>query len=534
MLVEFDTLIEQLGHLLTDPAYVECYNELQQKKRDIELLKVLPVTQGSEEDQNIQKQLQAIEKHINEIPQQFDFVNRINEKALITNIYCSPYLIITAPSGYGKTRLLRTVKAQLAEQKWLCIHLALSRERVYTIQEITQNILQQLSMGRPVNLDKFLPEQCGRLVGRGVLNALQSSFKDVIFILDEAESLQKEVTTHWLTLLLSVRAIINNANPPIHLRMIVAGRYLTHWKQFNSFPKFEFLSLTPFDFPSVHETVDNFATKNALNMQPSYNQNFAAHLMYLTGGYPLGLVGILRQDYCLEIQLVAEKQVAYYRQFVRPVVLNIQRKISVNSRKIFKNLSIFRMYNTKLLQKIIDAEFVPYNDNATDLENDLATTYLVHRKNGFIQDDIVRRLFAIQLRMKVGNKKFAQLCQQAQNLYEEYLRETSYYTHSVALEALYQELQYKYYDGDQTLEARKALLNAFFNKDGILQKYLNMLVRKEEKYDILKNLQDVLQKGKDWEFRFTLNFFMRRDEHYTDEPYQRLLQEIDRFMNSFQ
>ena len=46
--------------------------------------------------------------------------------------------------------------------------------------------------------------------------------------------------------------------------------------------------------------------------------------------------------------------------------------------------------------------------------------------------------------------------------------------------------------------------------------------RQEEQYALNQVLEE------DWEFRFTVNYYLRQDQ-YNEEPYDRLLQEVDRF-----
>jgi hypothetical protein len=181
-----------------------------------------------------------------------------------------------------------------------------------------------------------------------------------------------------------------------------------------------------------------------------------------------------------------------------------------------------------LLEKFIKEKVIPYHKNVDNLEKELMSTYLAERKDGFIQSDIIRRILAIKLRKEDGKGAFIELCGKAKQIYEKYLKETIYSPHAVALECLYQELQLAYYQSDQTLGARKAIRRRFFATNGILQKYLKLLVNKPDAHDIMANFEKILQDRVDWEFQFTLNFFLR-EEHYTDQPYQDMLREVETF-----
>ncbi len=73
-----------------------------------------------------------------------EFMDRLNEMHYITNIYCPPYLLLSAPMEYGKTRLVQAVTERLQKQNWFCIHVELWRQKPYSVKELTYNILQEL------------------------------------------------------------------------------------------------------------------------------------------------------------------------------------------------------------------------------------------------------------------------------------------------------------------------------------------------------------------------------------------------------
>ena len=117
-------------------------------------------------------------------------------------------------------------------------------------------------------------------------------------------------------------------------------------------------------------------------------------------------------------------------------------------------------------------------------------------------------------------------------MYFDYLMKTTYQPESVALEGLYQEIQATYYKKEQTSDARQEMRRQFFATDGTLQRYLQLLTQKDNAYDILSNFLSILKERKDWELQFMLNFCMRQDEHYTDVPYDKLLIEVEQFVNN--
>lgn len=459
-----------------------------------------------------------------------EFVDRVNEIAFITNIYCPPYLLISAPAGYGKSRLLENAKERFQQQDWLCLYLKLSRDKQYSVQELAHLLLQEIGVQGSRHFDLSTPENAGDAVSWNILNTQKHGQKNITILIDEAEALDESSVKQLLNRFLpAFKEGINIVEPALRLRLICAGRQLAHWKQWGEKLPLELLALTPFDFPAVYETVRKFVAISDIKRNADYQQDFAAYLMYFTGGHPGCIMEFLLKNYGSNISGFIENESGYYQKIVKPVIEEIQDHIPEDLQTIFERLSVFRMYNSPLLQKIIDGKIIDYKGNAIRLERALIATNLVNRRSGFVQDDIVRRLFAIKLR-EGNNTAFIDLCREAQQIIESYVQETNYHFDSVTLEALFQELQLGYYTSDQTAQSRQILAQQFFAQDGIVQKYLDILLHKPDTYDSLQNLLHILQRQDDWEFQFTLNFFLRRSDHYTDEPYQRLLHAVEQFI----
>jgi hypothetical protein len=259
----------------------------------------------------------------------------------------------------------------------------------------------------------------------------------------------------------------------------------------------------------------------------------AAHLMHITGGHPGCMAKIMeRTEFVTPVEECFEKYEDRDEEIVKAVAQDIRKSIPDPLRNTFDVLSIFRRYNCCLLQKIIDEKLIEYKGDVKSLEEDLTSTYLVRRKSdGFIQDEIARRLLAIRL-YRDEPDHFNTLCKKAKQIYEQDLQDSqkpTYRPELIALEGLYQELQIVYYQGEQTLAERKHLYKAFFADNGILRRYLKILAGKPDVSDIRGNFITLLEdKDGDWEFQFTVNFFLR-DEHYNDNPYEEMLRQVKSF-----
>ncbi len=464
---------------------------------------------------------------------EIEFVNRLNEIAFITNIDCPPYLLLSAPMGYGKTRLLKAVKDALQKQKWLCVHLELLRTNTYSFEELTTQILQQLGEQDTKKSDVTTPQRTGTKIARCMLKALNNfQQQNILMLLDSVESLEEGPAKQFLNQCIpSLQEVLSRAYGSIKLRIIFAGRYIAHWKQWGAKIPLQPISLTPFDFSAVYQTVENFEPTSGFRMESAYKQEFVAHLMYFTGGHPGCMVDILRKDYGYPINLVLANEQENYDTIVKPVIEEIQRHIPPKLQNRFKKLSVFRKYNYRLLKKIIDGELCEYKESARKLEKSLTTTSLVERKDGFIQDEIVRRLLAIRFR-QVERESFITLCQKAKDIYKQDLQQTISRPEIIAVEGIYQELQVEYHQEEQPLKTKQALQEKFFAKDGILYEYLELLANRPDATDSIADLIRLLEDGnRNWEFRFVINFFLKAENQYNEEPYQHMLAQVKAFFN---
>jgi len=224
-----------------------------------------------------------------------------------------------------------------------------------------------------------------------------------------------------------------------------------------------------------------------------------------------------------------------YREMVLTAACQIRRSIPFALREVFDTLSVFRRYNYRLLQQMIDRKIVQYEGTAFNLERDLTATRLVRRHSGFIQDDIARRLLAIKLRWE-NKESFIQLCKYARDIYLEDFQHPISRPDFIFLEVLYQELQLHYYQEENTSShSRAALRDRFLAGDGIVNNYLKLLTEKWgwDARDILADLivrLELSDEERDWEFRFAVNFFLRGKE-YTNGPYTELVKVVKEFLS---
>jgi hypothetical protein len=451
--------------------------------------------------------------------QYVNFVNREEELRESCGRYALPYILFEAPAGYGKTELLKAIGQQHFRDGWLSVYVEALQDlssAVDLAKEVTKQAdysgdLSRLSDARSMGLTLggALRQRLEYLGGSGL-----------ILLIDSVERLPQTELNSFASFLAQIQRVIKGDN----LRVYVAGRYIgSKWEEWAQGPNFNVRPLAPFRFKYVKQTV--------CSLLPSQENLdlYAAHLMHITGGHPGCMARIIENtDVTQSIEGFFETHENAHQEIVLSVAHEIRDSIPEALQDAFDVLSVFRRYNYRLLNRIIDTRLVKYKGGADGLEKALTATYLVKRESGFIQDEIVRRLLTRRLRWEEP-KRFMELCEKARKIYEQDLKEVTSRPEFIALEGLYQELRCGYYSGEQTPAARRSLRDDFLDSDSILCQYLKMLKDKPNAPDAIADFKSLFEsRGTDWEFQFAVNFFLRGEE-YTNEPYEKMVAQIENF-----
>ena len=451
------------------------------------------------------------------------FVDRDDERKKACERYAPSYILFEAPAGYGKTDLLREVERQHFGEGWLSIYVETPQD-IVRAAELANQVAAQT--GYPRDISYLRNTQAIGYILAGFLQdqLISLDAPGIVLLIDNVERLPEgeisDFLNHFLGAIWSVFKKV---------RVRFAGRYVgSLWKKQAEEFELTVIPLLPFGFRSVRETVRSlFPEQKELDLRSAY-------LMHMTGGHPGCMVEIMeRMDFAQLVEKDLKARQDEYKEIVLSVAREIRKSIPEPLQNTFDVLSVFRRYNYRQLQQIIDEKLIEYGGDAYSLENDLVATYLVERKPepGFLQGEIVRRLLAIRLRWEEP-ERFLELCQKAKQIYKQDLQQLAIYRPDIiAIEVLYQELELGYYGGEQTLVARKALRDRFFADGGILRRYLKILATKSDAPAIIAGLRASLEgEHGSWEFRFAVNFFLRGDQ-YSNEPYEEMLVQVGKFLD---
>jgi hypothetical protein len=450
-----------------------------------------------------------------------EFVNRVNEIQYITNPYSPKHLIISAPAGYGKTQLLRTVKSQLQGQGWLCIYVELDREQNYQLDDIALMILREVSDGSEDYQATYTPEEYGYEIAHNLVERFQSVRAiGVLFSVDETEALDEDVAKQFIDRVVpSISEGLNNAEFFGPNRFILSGRYIADLQQLATESIWQPYPIAPFSFEVVQLTVDNFAANTDLQLSSRAKLEIASHMMYHTGGHPGCMAEMLKN---VRPAWPPDRYFdRLYEKIVRPVIQEIREHIRRDLVDIFNTLSVVRRFNSDLLDKLIQENLIHWNKKSYMLEDELTKSLLITRKSGFLEDNITQRLLAVDL-VKTDPERFTSICRAALDFYKSSLESSGINRPDIiAIEAIFQTLQCC------ALSKEKCDKHLFEEVPGILR----MLIEGRNARDIMGSFQELL--ASDWEMRFYFNYLLCEGT-YTEMPYRRLLKAVSDFQMSLE
>lgn len=483
------------------------------------------------------------------------FVNREDEIRALTRKLALPGYAIYAPAGYGKTWLMRRLRHEFDDQKWLVAHATLGNDAPL---ELSNSLLSSVECPRPDALTEPDPKYVANLLGSKLRTlwdqdqdrGLDRKYRKGIVLLIDLSVIPKEVC-YWDVILddwlPSLLANISRHTYFCHkdkLRTIVSGRFfdperLRSLKEKGLKP----YELKPFDDQVVAHSIEEYLP----TLPDAEKTKLWSGLVYHVGGHPKCMSEILKlyksqgepepnsffQAHCNEIKGLVANEVA-----------EVLEDIPEPARQQLLMLSPYRYLSVGLLRDMLAEDNsivkVEKGKDANGLLTDLTQTYLVRPVSAYLyKDSISRRIMTLSLRNSKcdAETSFSERCERARDFYRFRLHDKEDPSpYRWAIEILYQSLQMHANEID-SLEGRRELRRLFWGEDdpsslpqdSMLYECLSSLVEERDAWEQLRALKRVL-KGKDeWEFRFTLNYFLR-DETYENRWSDNILSaKIDAF-----
>lgn len=469
-------------------------------------------------------------------PQRVPFTNQEYEMNLVLAPFAPAYYLLDAPAGYGKTEFLSELERRFKERDWQCAYVSMDEN--CTLPQLVTALAEELSVASQLNRNPRLPWELrlgGALRRQWSELANQGATQEgLVLLIDLDKRPSLPLVEQLLQKLIpaiqkSLRALEFFANKHNRLRIIIAGRYLAARLPIRRLSGIKILPLSPFSY----EVIQNSAGEYLASGNEKSIRQFSAHLFYLTGGHP----GCMAQVFSMYMEMGVPPDSflehfgeTIWHDIVQPVVHDIRHGITQSTaefHRVLNRLSVFRYLDYEILKRMLADEGIA-NKNEYNLADDLTATYLFDWKGRFLRDDITRRLLACRLRHEMA-EIFPSRCQQASNICEDYLQQPNVQSPEMwTIEYLFQSLQQH---ANAILEpAQRALIRQqFFSEDlpKALQIFINARDIPPERWRREQNALNQAMK-EDWEFQFTVNYYLR-EEQYSDEPYNKLEQQIKLF-----
>jgi hypothetical protein len=463
--------------------------------------------------------------------QRIPFTNREDEIKLVLSSFAPAYYLLDAPAGYGKTELLKELERRFQEppeRNWRCAYVSIEEQS--TLADLVTKLAGKLDV-TPAQ-DPELP--WGWRLGGALQRQWENAPKEGLALLIDLEkrpalSLLKELLEEFIPAIQdSLRALEFFEKNHNRFRVILAGRYLAASKEIRAASlQLKDLRLTPFDYSVIRDSAGEYL---AGHKEDGIKQ-LAAHLVYLSGGHP-GCIAQILEMY-KKMGVIPDTFLKFFgkriwRKIVCGVVDDVRSEIPEGFKgfhKVLDRLSVFRYLDSAILKRIIEEDKISEVNSGHNLADKLTATYLFTRKGRFLRDDITRRLLAIRLRHEMP-EEFLAHCQKAQKMCADRMQEPNVQRPEMwVIEYLFQSLQ-QHANTVQDKNWRRTIREEFF-KD--VSKALQMFVKgippekwEDEQYAVNQAMEE------DWEFRFTVNYYLREDQ-YSDEPYNELQRQIDCF-----
>lgn len=367
---------------------------------------------------------------------EIEFVNRENELDLLhverLRASRSPYTLINAPAGYGKSyllrRLIRTVKDdQSLRQKWAIRYVNFGQKKVeaprlYLIQVVSGEVEPSTRQDEPSH---WIDDVCSHVIQELSTPLPQVGGRRAVLLIFDAVDRLDEKATRWLYSLLNDlhQRTRSGHQEIITVRVIVAGRDAeTFWEGYEqAYPKLpapQRVNLSPFDDHPIQELIWSQARAAQITLDDHTVDQIANEVQYLGGGHPMVIRGLV--DHLASQSFAIGPVSAYFsqhrRQLVRshlsPVVDDLLESLEVTldpqTKDVVQILSVFRRVNANTVQALVSAGILPPETDEIDLLGDMQRAHLLDGpgiREPFYRDHLMRRIWVLDMAYRSQESK---------------------------------------------------------------------------------------------------------------------------------
>lgn len=495
--------IDLFGNPYSEKNYKELLMTLQGKNRKAPSVEKFTTVKSGDDDEN------------------FEFVNREIELGTLEKFYDSYWqcALVSAPTGYGKSRLLQRLIDRVQEndglkKKWNYRYIDLA------VCKNPENIIDYLweEICGDKRTDSYTEEEKLKDVCREILDGMSKPVgrgpaRGVLLMIDSIENVRPSDTAWFAQVfheIITGSYIDYERNQvAFPVRLILSGTNTeSFWKEYKKWEissgrkRFlrapQTLALSAFKKIHVEELISR-RTNRKFEIGQETIEDIADKLLYLSGGHPGVINGIM--DDLFEINLrgyddyLRDNRKKLVKKYVSMVAQKILRHFpSPKDQKDIKTICTFRLIDLKTLNKLQAEGLTTSNANINLLgllcENKILKPPSPEKL--FYHDDIIRRILHLDLAFKddKDNNHVQKTHKCAKTLYCDLIdiNRENYSIHYFFVEWLFHALQITVLDGDAIASEWKSLLSKIRSESVPVEDQIRVIREKLESDSEVKYL----------------------------------------------